>query len=82
MHQALALTHVIGTQTLNSLRSPALWCIFEAVPGTLTQERIGIPQFAFNAPVCFSLEVACHTTLLKQQVGASNGWKQTSESQA
>lgn len=63
----LASTHVTGTQTLDSLRSPALWCNFESSSRYTiqTQERIGIPQRAFNVPACFSLEVACHTTLLK-----------------
>ena len=34
--------HITGTQTLNSLQSPALWCIFEAVLGILYSKH----QFA------------------------------------
>ena len=35
MHCTLALNHVTGKQALDSLRSPALWFIFEAVLGIL-----------------------------------------------
>ena len=42
------IAHITGTQTLNSLQSPALWRIFEAVLGIL-----------FKASICKRLSVNC-----------------------
>ena len=46
-HCALALNHVTGTHTRNTLRSPSLWCIFEANLGT----QFKMPSLMARAPV-------------------------------